>query len=84
MNARDLMTSNPQCVTSQDSLQRAAQIMRDADTGFVPVVDSTDGMKLQGCLPGFVDGGRLGLRRQGFRRYGIAAASGRGCGPGPA
>ena len=50
MKARELMTKNPECVTRQDSLQRAAQIMRDSDTGFVPVVDSTEGMRLQGVI----------------------------------
>ena len=29
MKARELMTKNPECVTRQDSLQRAAQIMRE-------------------------------------------------------
>jgi CBS domain-containing protein len=50
MKARELMTQNPQSVTRQDSLQRAAQIMRDTDTGFVPVVDSTQGMRLEGVI----------------------------------
>ena len=32
MKARELMTNNPECVTREDSLQRAAQVMRDHDT----------------------------------------------------
>ena len=40
MNIRDVMTPNPRTVTSGDSIQNAAQIMRDADTGAVPVVDN--------------------------------------------
>ena len=40
MNIRDVMTSNPRTVTSNDSIQKAALIMRDEDTGVVPVVDN--------------------------------------------
>ena len=50
MKARDLMTSNPECVTREDSLQRAAQIMRDLDVGFVPVVDDRSTMRLSGVI----------------------------------
>ena len=38
MNVRDVMTPNPQTVTPDDTLERAARIMRDQDTGAVPVV----------------------------------------------
>src|SRR5258705_11119535 len=40
MNIRDVMTPNPQYVSSGDSIQSAARIMRDCDTGAVPVVDN--------------------------------------------
>jgi len=40
MNIRDVMTSNPRTVSPQDSIQNAARIMRDEDTGAVPVVDN--------------------------------------------
>jgi CBS domain-containing protein len=50
MKARELMTSNPECVTREDSLQRAAQIMRDLDVGFVPVVDDHSSMRLSGVI----------------------------------
>jgi CBS domain-containing protein len=40
MNIRDVMTPNPACVTPDDSIQSAARIMRDEDTGAVPVVDN--------------------------------------------
>ena len=40
MNIREVMTSNPECVSPGDSIQRAARIMRDCDTGAVPVVDN--------------------------------------------
>ena len=36
---RDVMTANPRCVTRTDSVREAARIMREADTGVVPVVD---------------------------------------------
>ena len=38
MNIRDIMTPNPRTVTPDDTLESAARIMRDVDTGAVPVV----------------------------------------------
>ena len=38
-HVRDVMTKNPQTVTSKDTIVAAAKIMRDADTGVVPVVE---------------------------------------------
>jgi CBS domain-containing protein len=40
MNIRDVMTPNPRTVTPDDSIQSAARIMRDEDTGAVPVVEN--------------------------------------------
>ena len=40
MNIRDVMTSNPRTVSPSDTIQNAARIMRDEDTGAVPVVDN--------------------------------------------
>jgi CBS domain-containing protein len=40
MNIRDVMTPTPQTVSPQDSIQNAARIMRDADTGAIPVVEN--------------------------------------------
>jgi len=40
MNIRDVMTPNPQFVTPNESIQSAARIMRDSDTGVVPVVEN--------------------------------------------
>jgi CBS domain-containing protein len=40
MNIRDVMTPNPRTISPQDSIQNAARIMRDEDTGVVPVVDN--------------------------------------------
>jgi CBS domain-containing protein len=38
MNIRDVMTPNPRTVSPDDSIESAARIMRDEDTGAVPVV----------------------------------------------
>ena len=40
MHIRDVMTPNPRTVTPDDSIQNAARIMRDEDTGAVPVVEN--------------------------------------------
>jgi CBS domain-containing protein len=40
MNIRDVMTPNPRTVTPDESIQNAARIMRDEDTGAVPVVEN--------------------------------------------
>ena len=40
MNIRDVMTPNPRTVSPDDSIQNAARIMRDLDTGVVPVVEN--------------------------------------------
>lgn len=50
MKARELMTSNPECVTRDDEIKRAAQIMRDVDVGVVPVVDDRSSMRLVGLI----------------------------------
>ncbi|MGI9077507.1 MAG: CBS domain-containing protein [Gemmatimonadaceae bacterium] len=50
MKARELMTKNPECVTREDTLQRAASIMRDSDIGAVPVVGDKDSRKLVGIV----------------------------------
>jgi CBS domain-containing protein len=50
MKARDIMTSNPECVTAEDDLQAAARIMRDSNVGIVPVVDDRSSMRLRGVI----------------------------------
>jgi CBS domain-containing protein len=44
---RDVMTPNPECVSEKDSVLQVARIMRDQDTGVVPVVD---GKKVIGMI----------------------------------
>ena len=48
MKVSDVMTPNPRTVQLSDSLQAAAQIMRDEDTGAVPVVE--DGTHVVGMI----------------------------------
>src|SRR4028118_1644446 len=38
-HVRDVMTTNPECVRESDTLREVARIMKDQDTGVVPVVD---------------------------------------------
>jgi CBS domain-containing protein len=61
---RDVMTPNPECVSERDSLRDVARIMKDRDTGVVPVVD---GRKIVGLITdrdivvrGLADGKDLG------------------------
>jgi CBS domain-containing protein len=44
---RDVMTVNPDCVSEKDSLRDVARIMKERDTGVVPVVD---GKKIIGLI----------------------------------
>jgi CBS domain-containing protein len=44
---RDVMTPNPETVTQNDDVRDAARIMKDQDTGVVPVVD---GKKIVGMI----------------------------------
>ena len=48
--ARDIMTANPQVVTPDESVTRAAEIMRDSDVGVVPVVEDAGSMRLAGLV----------------------------------
>ena len=50
MKARDIMTANPRTVTPDDSVSRAAEIMREADVGVVPVVEDSGSMRLAGLI----------------------------------
>jgi CBS domain-containing protein len=45
--ARDVMTRNPECVGETDSIREVARIMKNTDTGVVPVVD---GKKIIGLI----------------------------------
>jgi CBS domain-containing protein len=46
-HVRDVMTPNPDCVSQDADVKEAARIMKDKDTGVVPVVD---GKKVIGLI----------------------------------
>jgi|SRR5215212_5703214 len=48
-HVRDVMTPNPDCVSQDANVKEAARIMRDRDTGVVPVVDD-GGKKVIGLI----------------------------------
>ena len=50
MKARELMTPDPEVVTPEDPVSRAAQIMRDYDVGIVPVVSDSNSRNLIGVI----------------------------------
>lgn len=47
MKVREMMKSNPQHVSPQDSIQDATRIMRDDDVGIVPVLE---GARIAGVI----------------------------------
>lgn len=50
MKARDIMTPNPRVVTPEDTVSKAAQLMRTLDVGMIPIVDDAQGMRLKGVI----------------------------------
>ena len=50
MKAREIMTPDPETVTPEDPISRAAQIMRKYDVGIVPVVSDADSKNLVGVI----------------------------------
>lgn len=50
MRAQDIMSPNPAAVTPNDSLARAAEIMRAQSVGLIPVVDDLQRMHLEGVI----------------------------------
>lgn len=44
------MTPNPEALTAADSVQRAAQMMRDLNVGIIPVVDDARSNRVQGVI----------------------------------
>lgn len=50
MRAHDLMSTDMHVLTPGEPVQRAAELMRDVDVGFVPVVDNVVDMRLQGVI----------------------------------
>jgi len=50
MKVSEIMTTNPACCIPSDAAQTAALIMRDEDTGIVPVVENKGSRKLVGVV----------------------------------
>jgi|SRR5690242_17516435 CBS domain-containing protein len=50
MLIQEVMTKDVKCCTCEDSAQKAAEIMKSADTGVVPVVEDGDGAKVVGIV----------------------------------
>ena len=50
MNAKTLMTSNPTVITPDESIPRAAELMRNLDVGMLPVVDDLQTRRLVGVI----------------------------------
>jgi CBS domain-containing protein len=50
MQVRNMMTSNPACVTPEESARDAARLMKEHDCGLIPVVESRDSRRLVGVI----------------------------------
>jgi CBS domain-containing protein len=50
VKARELMSAQPACCTPDDSIQKAARMMRDCDCGCIPVVEDTKSNRLVGVI----------------------------------
>ena len=50
MQAKDIMSRDPQCCTPDDTLRNAARLMADNDCGCLPVVEDKDGKRVVGVL----------------------------------
>ena len=50
MKAREIMTPDPEVVTPEEPISRAATIMRDYNVGIVPVVSDPDSRNLIGLI----------------------------------
>ena len=50
MKARDIMTANPACCTPESTAYEAARLMAECDCGVIPVVESTESMRLVGVV----------------------------------
>ncbi len=50
MRVKHVMTRNPSCCVVSDQAPRAAGIMRDEDTGIVPVIDNEQSLGLVGVV----------------------------------
>jgi CBS domain-containing protein len=50
VRARDIMTTDPECVTPQVSVVEVARRMRDLEVGIIPVVDDLERKRVRGVI----------------------------------
>ena len=50
MKASDIMTSNPECLTPDSTVQEAARLMRDGGFGAIPVVNDQNSLEVVGII----------------------------------
>lgn len=50
MKVRDIMTGQPSSLTPDSTAREAAQLMKDMDTGVIPIVESSTSQKLVGII----------------------------------
>jgi CBS domain-containing protein len=50
MRVKHVMTKDPSCCVPSDGAPRAASIMRDEDTGIVPVIDNEQSQRVVGVV----------------------------------
>ncbi|MGI8541926.1 MAG: CBS domain-containing protein [Aridibacter sp.] len=50
MNVKEIMTKNPACCTTDNTLQEAAKMMKDNDCGCIPVVENMESKKPVGVI----------------------------------
>ena len=50
MKAREIMTASPACCTPESTAYEAARLMAECDCGVVPVVETTESMRLIGVV----------------------------------
>lgn len=50
MKARDVMTAHPSVITPDETILRAAELMRDRHVGMLPVIDNLSDRRLLGVL----------------------------------
>jgi CBS domain-containing protein len=50
MRIKHVMTKDPTCCVPSDTAQRAAKIMRDEDTGVVPIIENEQSRKVIGIV----------------------------------
>lgn len=50
MRVREIMTPDPEVLTPEDPISRAAEVMRSLDVGCVPIVDGRKTLHLRGVI----------------------------------